>query len=116
MLKKLVSVFIILLSISNIALAETNIKNCNNKCIVIEYKAPFKEVEYITSESLQKALLIIENGCFIDSFIGKEVNKSNELICKINSKVVDLKTNMVFNGVALIEFYNLKYNDINLFI
>lgn len=110
MLKKLVSVFIILLSISNIALAETNIKNCNNKCIVIEYKAPLKEVEYITSESLQKALLIIENGCFIDSFIGKEVNKSNELICKINSKVVDLKTNMVFNGVALIEFYHLKYN------
>ncbi len=111
MLKKLVSVFTIFLSMVNIALAETNIKNCNDKCIVIEYKGPFKEVEYITSDSLQTALSIIENGCFIDSFKDKDFNKSNELICKTNSKVVDLKTNMVFNGIAFIEYYYLKYNN-----
>ena len=100
----------IFLSANNIALAETDIKNCNEMCVVVQYKTQNKEVEFFNVNSLEKALLIIESRCFLDSFKNKKFDNLNELTCKINSKVIDLKTNMVFNGIALINYINSKSN------
>ena len=111
MLKKLVSVFIIFLSMVNIALAETNIKNCKVTCVVVRYITPNKEVEFINVNSLEKALLTIENSCFIDSLKNEKFDKLNELSCRTNSAILDLKTNMIFNGVSLMNYIHLKSND-----
>lgn len=109
MLKKLVLGFMIFISANSALLAEANIKSCKDKCVVIQYITPDKKVKYINVSSLEKALLIIENNCFIDSLTNMKIDKLKELSCKINSIVVDLKTNTAFNSIALFNYMNLNY-------